>query len=148
MDVFMMVEKPNDILKPVNLDEIDSMDIVGSEQDILEETVPIVINNSDESGGVVIPDSDEMSIDSQSQELAIDEDVCCLIYETLFNMGSSLINKDTEINLPQNRVKSQGKLLCKLLEKYQVSTDNMDTVLFIMGIALDYKYIKQEQEGV
>lgn len=144
-----MAEKKNDILKSVDLDKLDSVGVNNGDtnQDILEETIPITINEN-ESSGVVIPDSNEISIDTEDQDLVIDEDVCCLIYETLFNMGSSLINKDTDINLPQNRIKSQGKLLCKLLEKYQVSTDNMDAILFIMGVALDYKFIKQEQEGV
>ena len=90
--------------------------------------------------GVQIPDQ---GITDEKQDIKIDEDVCCLIYETVFNMTASILVRGTEIDLPQNRIKSQGKLLCNLFEKYSIGTENMDTVLFLVGCAMDYKYVMQ-----
>ncbi|MBU1078194.1 MAG: hypothetical protein KKH98_12930 [Spirochaetes bacterium] len=96
--------------------------------------------------GIQIPEQEvEKVID---ENIKIDENMCCIIYETVFNMTSSLLVRGTEVELPQNRVKSQGKLLCKLFEKYSIGTENMDTVLFLIGCAMDYKFVMQYRKVV
>ena len=94
--------------------------------------------------GVQIPEQDNIT----DENIKIDESMCCIIYETIFNMTSSILVRGTEVELPQNRIKSQGKLLCKLFEKYSIGTENMDTVLFMIGCAMDYKFVMQYRKVV
>ena len=129
-------------IKTKDMDSISS-DVSRTEDQI--EEIPVIAIATELEDGVIIP---EGMGDTESDVFKpINPELCETIYATVFGMAASLINKDTEVELPASRIKSQGKLLSNLFEKYNVNTDNMDSVLFLAGCAMDYKLMmKKEME--
>lgn len=130
-----------DTVEPPTLlpeDQPDITPIPNTTDDGITETQAIPLDGPYDAGMVLPENSTEAP---GVNETPIDPDMCEMMYEVIFNMGASFISPDVEVLLPDARKKTQGKLLSRLFEKYNIQNDNMDAVLFMVGCAIDYKLV-------